>query len=281
MPVVLHASTVHSISTIQIRLPHNHKQVEQTVEMMYFELLKRFPNGLPLLHPVDDMEIKSKTLRKLLSAQEVVTQRLNEQSIVGLTEAQQGMYERKKELKGTINELADSIKKASNMIMSGDLVNMKRVMRRLDLADRNDVPTLKGKVACSISASDELMLTEMIFSGLFNELDPQQTAAILSCLIYTDSKGSEEGVTRIAKQDRLHAPFQGMKKVADRVAQVMLESKIPLDKEEYIDKFKPDMMELTMLWCGGASFKEVCDEARDIYEGTIIRAFRRLDELIS
>lgn len=68
VPVVLHASTVHSISTIQIRLPHNHKQVEQTVEMMYFELLKRFPSGLPLLHPVDDMEIKSKTLRKLLSA---------------------------------------------------------------------------------------------------------------------------------------------------------------------------------------------------------------------
>ena len=25
VPVVLHASTVHSISTIQIRLPHNHK----------------------------------------------------------------------------------------------------------------------------------------------------------------------------------------------------------------------------------------------------------------
>ena len=57
------------------------------------------------------------------------------------------------------------------MIMSGDLVNMKRVMRRLDLADKNDVPTLNGKVACSISASDELMITEMLFSGLFNELD--------------------------------------------------------------------------------------------------------------
>mmetsp|Transcript_33006 Transcript_33006/g.43476 ORF Transcript_33006/g.43476 Transcript_33006/m.43476 type:complete len:129 (+) Transcript_33006:2692-3078(+) len=128
------------------------------------------------------------------------------------------MYERKKELKEMINELADSIKKASNMIMSGDLVNMKRVMRRLDLADRNDVPTLKGKVACSISASDEIVITEMIFSGLFNDLDALQTAAVLSCLIYTDSKGSEEGVTRIAKQDRLHAPFKALQKVADRVA---------------------------------------------------------------
>ena len=61
----------------------------------------------------------------------------------------------------------------------------------------------------------------------------------------------------------------------------MIESKIPLDKEEYVSKFKPDLMEITMMWCQGSKFKEVCDEVRDIYEGTIIRAFRRLDELIA
>ena len=54
-----------------------------------------------------------------------------------------------------------------------------------------------------------------------------------------------------------------------------------LVQEEYIDKFRPDMMELTSMWCKGANFATICDEARDIYEGTIIRAFRRLDELIS
>ena len=87
VPVVLHASTVHSISTVQIRLPHNHKQVEATVEMMFFELLKRFQGNLPLLHPVDDMEIGSRTLKKLLSAQQVITERLQEASIANLTEA--------------------------------------------------------------------------------------------------------------------------------------------------------------------------------------------------
>lgn len=61
----------------------------------------------------------------------------------------------------------------------------------------------------------------------------------------------------------------------------MVESKIALDKEEYVKKFSPDLMILTSLWCEGARFKDVCDEARDIYEGTIVRSFRRLDELIS
>jgi ATP-dependent RNA helicase DOB1 len=78
------------------------------------------------------------------------------------------------------------------MIMRTDLVNMKRVMRRLDMADKDDVVTLKGKVACSISATDEILITEMFFSGLFSELEPNQIAAILSCMIYTDGKASSE-----------------------------------------------------------------------------------------
>ena len=29
----------------------------------------------------------------------------------------------------------------------------------------------------------------------------------------------------------------------------MIESKIPLDKEEYVKGFKPDLMEITYKWC--------------------------------
>jgi len=57
------------------------------------------------------------------------------------------------------------------MIMKSDLVNMKRVMRRLDLCDKNDVTTMKGKVSCSVSAADELLVTELLFSGVFQHLD--------------------------------------------------------------------------------------------------------------
>ena len=64
---------------------------------------------------------------------------------------------------------------------------MKRVMRRLDLADKNDVPTLKGKIAAHISATDEILLTEMVFSGLFNDVEnPAHIASLLSCMVFTD-----------------------------------------------------------------------------------------------
>ena len=72
--------------------------------------------------------------------------------------------------------------------MSTELVCMKRVMRRLEMIDKNDVPLLKGKVAASLSAADEILTTELLFSGFFQELNPVQMAAVLSCLVYSDNK---------------------------------------------------------------------------------------------
>ena len=119
------------------------------------------------------------------------------------------MFDRKSELKTEIKTLESSIREASEMIMRTDLVNMKRVMRRLDMADKNDVPTLKGKVACSISATDEILLTEMLFAGEFQELEPHQVAAILSCMIYTDggSKDKEGENKADFKCEKLRGAF--------------------------------------------------------------------------
>lgn len=87
VPVVLHPSTIHSVSTVQVNLPHNHKQVEKTVELMYFELLRRFKGKIPLLHPVDDMEIEDKMLGQLLEAQTAVESQLGEDKLERLSEA--------------------------------------------------------------------------------------------------------------------------------------------------------------------------------------------------
>lgn len=86
--------------------------------------------------------------------------------------ASQDLFDHKNELKIEIKVLESSIREASEMIMQTDLVSMKRVMRRLDMCDKNDVPTLKGKVACGISTTNEIVLTEMIFAGEFTDLNP-------------------------------------------------------------------------------------------------------------
>ena len=59
---------------MQLFLPQNHKSADKTVEAMYFEMLKRFDQGrsIPLLDPIIDMEIDSKTLRKLTASRQTI-----------------------------------------------------------------------------------------------------------------------------------------------------------------------------------------------------------------
>lgn len=45
---------------------------------------------------------------------------------------------------------------------------------------------MKGKVACEISAADEILGTELLFLGIFNDMEPAQISALLSCLLFDE-----------------------------------------------------------------------------------------------
>ena len=68
---------------------------------------------------------------------------------------------------------------------------MKRVLRRLGFTDKEDVVLTKGKVACIISACDEIIITELMFSGLFNDLEPIDLASLISVLVFDNRKKNE------------------------------------------------------------------------------------------
>ena len=55
---------------------------------------------------------------------------------------------------------------------------MKRVLRRLGYSTSADVIEIKGRIACELSSADELLLTEMIFNGLFNPMNPPQVRVV-------------------------------------------------------------------------------------------------------
>mmetsp|Transcript_7991 Transcript_7991/g.13409 ORF Transcript_7991/g.13409 Transcript_7991/m.13409 type:complete len:294 (-) Transcript_7991:23-904(-) len=255
------------------------------IQQMFLEVLKRFEGGkaLKIIDPIEDMEIEydpqtdDMDIQELVTAKAQIDDELANPRLAQISPAAMEQFSQKEDIKREVLQIEQSIKEASQMIMSKDLVNMKRVLRRLDMIDKHDVPLLKGKVAASLSAADELLATELIFNGFLQNLTSEQIAAVLSCLIYTDGKNEGE----VPKEDIIGEPFKTFQKVAGDVADVMIESNIELKKEDYLLKFSPDMMEITMAWCNGSSFQEVCEISDIIYEGTIIRALRRLDELIS
>ena len=65
---------------------------------------------------------------------------------------------------------------------------------RLGYANAADVIEMKGRVACEISSGDELLLTELMFNGAFNDISVEQQVALLSCFVFQE---------RVCDDDRL------------------------------------------------------------------------------
>lgn len=112
-----------------------------------------------------------------------------------------------------------------------------------------------------LSSADELLLTEMTFNGLFNELTSAQCASILSCFVF-DEKSQE--MPKLS--EALSGPLRNMQGMARRIAQVSKECRLDVKEDAYVEGFKPFMMDVVHEWCQGCSFSQLC-KMTDIFEG--------------
>jgi len=58
--------------------------------------------------------------------------------------------------------LKSQIQDCVKMVLQDDLKCMKSVLRRLNFIDKQEIVQLKGRVACEISACDEIMVTLLV-----------------------------------------------------------------------------------------------------------------------
>ena len=115
------------------------------------------------------------------------------------------LHAKKHECQARISALKKRIQATHDVLQLEELKCRKRVLRRLGFTDSSDIVDMKGRVACEISTGDELLLTELIFNGVFNPLLPEQCAALLSCFVFTEkvctllylqsSPGADDDVT--------------------------------------------------------------------------------------
>merc|ERR1712100_91320 len=159
------------------------------------------------------------------------------------------------------------------MVMRDELKAMKAVLRKLGYTNPTGVVETKGRVACEINAGDEIVLTELIFGGVFGELTVPQAVGLLTCFVFQEKGGENQKLP-----EDLQAPLRTLQETARRVATVAQECRFPIQPEDYVQSFKTGMMEVGYAWAKGAKFLEIC-QMTDIFEGSLIRAFRRLEEL--
>ncbi|XP_031551910.1 exosome RNA helicase MTR4-like [Actinia tenebrosa] len=276
VPVLL--NLVKRISSVRLYIPKDLRSLDsrQSVGKSVQEVIKRFPDGLPLLDPIEDMNIKEDGLKKIIKKIEMLEHRMythplhKDPSLDSLY----SLCEEKAKIIADTKLAKKELKKAKTVLQLDELKCRKRVLRRLGYSTASDVIELKGRVACELSSGDELLLTEMIFNGVFNDLTTEQSVALLSCFI------CEERSDELPKlKEELAGPLRQMQESARRIAKVSQEAKMDLDIEEYVESFRPHIMDVVFAWANGSSFAQIC-KMTDIFEGSIIRCMRRLEELL-
>ncbi|KAG8527959.1 ATP-dependent RNA helicase mtr4 [Bacidia gigantensis] len=275
VPILL--SCVESIGHIRIFLPSDLKSTDQrnSVRKSLDEVKRRFPDGIAVLDPIENMGITDAAFKKLLRKIEVLESRLlanplhNSPRLPNLYD----QYAEKVVISDKIKAVKRKITEALSIMQLDELKCRKRVLRRFGFINDAEVVQLKARVACEISTGDELLLSELLFDGFFNELTPELCAAVLSCFIF------EEKSEAPALKEELAKPYREIQAKARIVARVSQESKLPLVEDEYVQTFKHQLMDVVYAWSHGKTFAEIC-KMTDVYEGSLIRLFRRLEELL-
>ncbi|KAI9616784.1 hypothetical protein KEM48_005026 [Puccinia striiformis f. sp. tritici PST-130] len=161
-----------------------------------------------------------------------------------------------------------------NLELLPDYENRLEVLKELKFIDDRATVLLKGRVACEINSSHELILTEVILDNIMADFDPAETVALLSSFVFQGKTESEPLLTPNLQQgcDRLA-------KIADRIEAVSLRNKVAEHDQASSGKGRPNfgMVELVWQWAQGMPFSELM-EMSEIQEGVIVRTMTRLDE---
>jgi ATP-dependent RNA helicase DOB1 len=253
LPVLLNC--LDAISHVRIFLPEDLRSNEQrnTLKKSMDEVKKRFPDGLAILDPIENMGITDESFKRLIRKIETLEARLlsnplhNSPRLPSLYD----QYAEKKDIGAQMREVKKQIDKATAVIQLEELKSRKRVLRRFGYINEAEVVQLKARVACEISTGDELLLTELLFDGFFNELKPEHCAALLSCFVFDEKVVAEPPKEELAKL------YREVERHARIIVKVTQESKLPVNEDEYVAKLKWHLIEVVYAWANGRSFAEI------------------------
>uniref|UniRef100_A0A8B9JVF4 SKI2 homolog, superkiller viralicidic activity 2-like n=1 Tax=Astyanax mexicanus TaxID=7994 RepID=A0A8B9JVF4_ASTMX len=281
------AITVKTLKVIPERIIDNYNKRQQprfrmdppgqaisTATQELLRLAEANPDGITSLDPVNDLHLKGVDVVEGVMRQRVIQDCLKDfQCTHSPTFNEQ--FARVQERMGLQEELDRLLFLVSDMSLTllPEYNQRIKVLKELKYIDESDAVQLKGRVACQIS-SHELLLTELLFENTLSLLAPEESAALLSCLVFTQNTQIEPHIPNTIQEgiDRVLC-------VAQRIGELQRECGIAQTAEDYVSQFKFGLTEVVYCWARGMPFAEIA-MLTDVQEGTVVRCIQRLDEVL-
>lgn len=249
-------------------------QAISTATQELLRLAEANPNGITTLDPVNDLHLKGVDVVEGVIRQRVLQDCLKDfHCIHSPTFTEQ--FARVQERMSVQEELDKLLFLVSDQSLTllPDYHQRIKVLEALQYVDSTGAVQLKGRVACQIS-SHELLLTELLFENTLSPLAPEESAALLSCLIFTQNTQIDPHIT-----NTLQEGINQVLNVAQRIGELQRDCGIAQTAEDFVAQFKFGLTEVVYCWARGMPFSEIA-QLTDVQEGTIVRCIQRLDEVL-
>ncbi|XP_056154430.1 helicase SKI2W [Lampris incognitus] len=249
-------------------------QAISTATQELLRLAEANPAGIKTLDPVNDLQLKSIDVVEGSMRLHVLQESLKEfKCIHSPTFPEQYMrVQERMSVKEELEKLKFLVSDQSLSLLPEYHQRIK-VLQSLKYVDSNLVVQLKGRVACQIS-SHELLLTELLFENALSLLAPEESVALLSCLVFTQNTQVEPHIT-----NTLQESIDQVLSVARRIGELQRECGIAESVEDFVGQFKFGLTEVVYCWARGMPFAEIA-RLTDVQEGTVVRCIQRLDEVL-
>eukprot|EP00915_Cephaloidophora_sp_WS-2016_P000866 GHVH01001144.1.p1 GENE.GHVH01001144.1~~GHVH01001144.1.p1 ORF type:complete len:1033 (+),score=171.95 GHVH01001144.1:64-3162(+) len=184
-------------------------------------------------------------------------------------------------------ELTNVTKRITDLrasILEDELNSRMKVLQDMEYIDVKGTLLTKGRIACNISTADELIVSEMLMQGHFNDMSPEESCAVLSALLFDEQRAKKANNDDISSP-RLVEFYTKLKELSSYVAEVSTTNRMPDEVcKKITGDIQPNMMDFTLEWAEGyKSFKELMElhgDHKKLYEGNVVRLVRRLEELL-
>uniref|UniRef100_A0A8C7U5R5 SKI2 subunit of superkiller complex n=1 Tax=Oncorhynchus mykiss TaxID=8022 RepID=A0A8C7U5R5_ONCMY len=281
------AITVKTLKVIPDRIIDNYNKRQQlrfrldppgqaisTATQELLRLAEANPGGVMTLDPVNDFQLKSVDVVEGTMRLRVLQDSLKDFSCIhSPTFSEQ--FLRVQERMSVQEELDKLLFLISDQSLSllPEYHQRIKVLQSLQYVDSSGAVQLKGRVASQIS-SHELLLTELLFENALSPLAPEESAALLSCLVFQQKTQVEPHITNTLKEG-----IERVLAVAQRIGELQRDCGITQTAEEYVGQFKFGLTEVAYCWARGMPFAEIA-QLTDVQEGTVVRCVQRLDEVL-
>ncbi|KAK1443673.1 ATP-dependent RNA helicase ski2-like protein [Babesia gibsoni] len=275
---------VKEISQIRMQVQQdfrvNSDLCQSTMRSKYRQLLEHMKTlpEVPMLDPIEHIKIDTPEMKGLLNKINELEKELGKCKVLssGEYELKYGLFMEYMEAQVKERETITKIERSHQIVMQKELKHMKAVLKELKYVDEKGIVTIKGNIACEINATDELVVAEMFLRNFFEGMEPEYICASLSCLVVDERKEDDKPPS----DPKLVEAHNKIKEIAKDIAVVMKNNRIDVEVDEFANKFKSTMMTIVLRWAKGHSLVEILSDFHQVFEGSVIRCVRRLEELL-